>query len=255
MRSSWGTLIGLALSALVLSVLPVTESGASRAPALPIKVRVVVARPRAIAGQPIKGSVVLTNTSSRDITIDTCAVNGWLAVGLSGRVDSYPFARTLVGCAPTLRLAPGANRFPVTIITTYATCTQPQPAAAPLPTRQMPTCAVTGPPPLPSGGYFTKIDIAGLDGLTRAPNRIAVHLTAPKDPPQPAPCAEKPGTAPALVMVPNVVGAHVLAAASTFAALCLNADYSDPVGKTVTAETPVAGSEVAAHSTVELTTH
>jgi hypothetical protein len=50
----------------------------------PVKVRVILAQNRAVAGHPIKGTVVLINTTARHITVDTCAANGWLAVGLHG---------------------------------------------------------------------------------------------------------------------------------------------------------------------------
>ena len=241
------------LSALAVSS-ATTPAASGVSPSHPVKVRVTLAQDRVVAGQSIKGTVVFTNTTARHITVDTCAANGWLAVGLTGRVDSYPFAHTLIGCAPTVRLAPGVNRFPVTIITTSAGCTQPQPAGGSSPTPSLPTCTVSGPPPLPAGSYSTKVDVVGLAGLTRAPNRVVVHLRAPKHPPRLAPCADQPGTAPALVMVPDVVGASSLGAALVLARACLNAGYASPVGSSVISETPIAGSKVAEHSTVILTT-
>jgi hypothetical protein len=246
------TLILAALS--VFAVSSCTTAVAAGATAHPVEVRVVLANKGAIAGHPIKGSVVLTNTTARQIIVDTCAVNGWLAVGLSGRVDSYPFAHTAVGCAPTVRLAPGANRFPVTVITTYSSCVQPQPAGGSSPTPSMPTCTVAGPPPLPAGSYSTRIDVVGLANLTQAPNRVVVHLKAPKNPPRLAPCADQPGAAAASVIVPDVVGASSLAAASVLARACLNAGYASPVGSPVVSETPAAGSKVPEHSTVTLAT-
>ena len=233
----------------------VTTAAAGQSTSPPVKVNVVLAQHRAVAGHPIKGTVVLTNTTSRQITVETCARNGWLAVGLSGHVDSYPFAHTLIGCAPTVRLAPGANRFPVIVVTTYAGCTQPQPAGGSSPTLAMPTCTVAGPPPLPAGSYSTKVDLVGLGGLTQVPNQVVVHLRAPKNPPRLAPCADRPGTTTAPVTVPDVVGASSSAAASVLAGACLNATYASPVGSSVISETPSAGSVVPEHSTVNLFTH
>jgi hypothetical protein len=229
-------------------------AAAGGSPSHPVQVRVVLAQHRAVAGYPIKGTVILTNTTARPITVDTCADNGWLAVGLSGKVDSFPFTHTLVGCAPKVRLAPGDNRFPVTVITTYAGCTQPQPAGGSSPTLSMPTCTVAGSPPLPAGIYSTKFDLVGLPGLTQPANRVVVYLTAPRNPPRLAPCADEPGTAPAPVTVPDVVGASSSTAALVLARACLNAGYAAPVGSSVVAETPAVGSMVPEHSTVTLST-
>ena len=247
------TLLFVVLSALVVASFTATEATAG-SPSHPVKVRVIVGRHRVVAGHSIEGTVVLTNTTARQITVDTCAANGWLAVGLSGRVDSYPFAHTDIGCAPTVRLVPGINRFPVTVITTYASCTQPQPAGGSSPTPSTPTCTVAGPPPLPAGSYVTKVDVVGLGGLTQAPNRVVVHLSPPKNPPRLAPCADQPGSPPAPVTVPDVVGASSLGAALVLARACLNAGYASPVGSPVISETPIAGSKVPEHSTVILTT-
>jgi len=246
------TLLLMALSIFAVSSFT-AEAAAEEWASHPVTVRVTLRQHRVIAGTPIKGIVVLTNTTASPITVDTCAANGWLAVGLSGRVDSHPFLHTLIRCTPTVRLARGANRFPVVVITTYAGCTQPEPAGS-SPTLTMPTCTVAGPPPLPAGTYSTKVDVVGLDGLTQPLNRVVVHLKAPKNPPRLASCADQPGTAPAPVVVPNVVGASSSAAASMLARACLNAGYASPVGSSVTSEIPTAGSRVPEHSTVTLTT-
>ena len=247
-----GTLVGLAMSAFTLASFTATAA-AGGLPSRPIKVRVTLVQHRAVAGQAILGTVVLTNTTPRAITVGTCATDGWLAVGLSGRVDSYPFGHFMVGCAPTVRLAPGANRFSVTVITTYAGCVQPEPAGGSSPTPLVPWCALAGLPPLPGGRYVTKVDLVGLSGLTQRPNRVVLRLTSPKNPPSLAPCADR-GAALPPVTVPNVDGMSSLAAASVLAKVCLNAGYSSPVGSSVISEMPVAGSEVPEHSTVTLAT-
>jgi PASTA domain len=245
------TLLLLFLSSLAVASFTPSAVAATAASQL-VKVRVILAQRRVVAGHSIRGTVVMTDPTATPITVATCAANGWLAVGLSGRVDSYPFAHTAIGCAPTVRLEPGANRFPIRVITTYAGCTQPQPADGSPPTPSMPTCTVAGLPPLPAGRYATKIDVVGVR-VSQAP-RVVVHLEAPKNPPRLAPCADQTGRSPAAVTVPDVVGANSLAAAEVFARACLNTGYASPVGSSVISETPSAGATVPEHSTVTLTT-
>ena len=109
--------------------------------------------------------------------------------------------------------------------------------------------------PCPRDATSPKVGIvAGLSGLTQAPNRVVVQLRSPKNPPPLALCADRPGAALPSVTVPNVDGMTSLAAASVLAKVCLNAGYDSPVGSWVISETPAAGSTVAEHSTVSLTT-
>ena len=149
---------------------------------------------------------------------------------------------------------PGPNRFPVKVITTYASCVQPQPDGSSSPTPLDPWCSVAGPPPLPAGRYVTKIDVVGLTGLTQTSNRIVVHLRPSKNPPRLAPCADVSGAPAPIVTVPNVVGMESGVAAAVLAKACLNVGYASPVGNSVTSEAPFAGSKVAQHSTVTLAT-
>ena len=246
-----GVLIGFAL---LFGWGAVAETSVAALP--PLKVRLTLTETQVVAGQPIKGAVVLTNGTDKSIIVNTCATNGWLAVGLTGQVDSYPFGSLLVTCPPSIRLAPGANRFPVTVITTYASCVQPQPAGTPW--APVPTCTVSNgrltKPPLPAGRYATKLHLVGLTGYTQTPNRVVVSLAAPVTPPALAPCAVVPGTTPPTETVPDVVGLSSFVAAVSLASACLNAGYADPVGTHVIAESPVAGSKVPEHSTVILTT-
>ncbi len=232
------------------------RAGASGSTDPPITTHVTLTTHRVVAGHPIKGTVVLTNTTMKEITVNTCAIDGWLQVGLHGKVDSYPFLTFSVACAPTVRLAPGRNKFPVTVITTYASCTQPEPAGSPL--TLLPPCTESngrlGSPPLPAGRYVTKLHLVGLDGLTRSPNRVVVTLKAPATPPILPPCTETPSTAPNLVAVPNVVGDSSSGAAIVFAKACLNAGYANPVGTRVVSESPPANTLVPEYSTVTLVT-
>jgi hypothetical protein len=166
-------LVGIALLVVWCGV--AQASGSSSAP---IDVRVVLHQSRVVAGQPIKGTVVLTNTTARRITVESCAENGWLQVGLRGRGYTYQASSTLVGCPPSIRLAPGANRFPVTVLTTYEGCLQPGGKSV----TSLPTCTSTGPPPLPAGRYSTTVFIMGLPHMTEAPQPITVTLLRPTGP-------------------------------------------------------------------------
>jgi hypothetical protein len=252
-RLRWSVALSLLTLALVV---PAPVAGGSKRASPPIKVHIALATDRVVAGEPIEGTVVFTNTTHKAVTVKQCPTDVWLAVGLSGRVNSYPFGSFLVGCPPSIRLRPGANRLPVNVITTYAGCIQPQPSGTP-PSPIAPYCTeVNGKavsPPLPPGRYFTKLHVVGLDGETQSPNQVTVTLDAPAQLPVPAPCAETPGT-PKLVTVPNVVGLSSIVAAFPRASACLNAGYANPVGTQVISESPVAGSQVPEHSSVILTT-
>jgi hypothetical protein len=81
----------LALVALpIASVLALPMAGAStsakgQAAKTPITIRIELRHTRVVPGTPIKGTAVLTNTPSKNITVQTCATNGWLSVGLGNK--------------------------------------------------------------------------------------------------------------------------------------------------------------------------
>jgi hypothetical protein len=144
----------------------------------PIKVRVAVQHSRVVAGQPMKATVVLTNTTSREITVESCTQNDWLQVGLKGRGYTYQASSTLIACAPSIRLAPGTNPFPVSVLTTYERCLQPGGESL----TWLPPCTSTGPPPLPAGRYSTIVFIIGLQHWTEDSRSISVILLRPMQP-------------------------------------------------------------------------
>jgi hypothetical protein len=162
-------------AALVAVVFVAVWSGVAWAgtPAAPIKVHLVLQQDRVLRGDSIKGTVVLTNTTSKRITVNTCAANGWLQVGLKGHGYAYAAVSTLIGCAPSVQLAPGPNQFPVTVLTKYEGCVQSGGGTI---TTQTPLCTPDGLPALPAGRYSTTLFIAGLSNLTQPPNRIVVRL-------------------------------------------------------------------------------
>jgi hypothetical protein len=168
-----GVLVGLALL-----VGCTGAAGASGSSSAAIKVRVALRHSRVVAGQPVKGTVILTNTTSRKITVESCAKNGWLRVGLKGHGHTYQANSTLIACPPSIRLAPGANRFPVTVLTTYESCLQPGGESV----TSLPACTSNGPPPLPAGRYSTTVSIMGLPQMTEAPRPISVTLLRPMQP-------------------------------------------------------------------------
>jgi hypothetical protein len=166
--------IAFASAAVLLGWFGVADASGSPAP---IRVSLSLVHHRVAAGQTIKGTVVLTNGSSRSILVNTCAEDGWLEVGLKGHGYTFEETSSLVACKPTVRLKPGANRFPVVVLTSYETCQQPPEA----PSRALPACVSTGSsatelPPLPVGTYSTTVYITGLSHLTQTPNRLEVTL-------------------------------------------------------------------------------
>ncbi|MGD0983260.1 MAG: hypothetical protein ABSA65_05490 [Acidimicrobiales bacterium] len=145
----------------------------------PVEIRLVLSTAQVIAGTPIRGEALLTNTTGRTITVNTCAVDGWLFVGLTNNQVSYDAFRFLVACHPTIHLRPGVNRFAVSISTTFQGCTQTRSEATP----QLPACIPPEtPPPLPVGEYTTKVVTFGLPHGTQLPSPIRVTLLATPTP-------------------------------------------------------------------------
>jgi hypothetical protein len=137
----------------------------------PISIRINLAHTSVVAGTPIKGHAVITNNSGKPVTVETCAANGWFNVGVTNRNISYDPVNPLMVCPPSVRLAPGANRIPFTVSTSYQGCAEVGHVAA-----DDPLCLESGFPPLPAGTYSTKVVTAGLPAGTPAPNTVTVHL-------------------------------------------------------------------------------
>ena len=135
----------------------------------PITISVAVAKTSVVAGTPIHGVAILTNTSSKSVTVKSCAANGWLFVGVANAQIPFGAASTAVACAPSVHLKPGANRFAVTIITTYSECSQVK-------NPNVPRCTKSGAPPLPKGVYKTSVIVVGLPPGTPSPRAITVTL-------------------------------------------------------------------------------
>jgi hypothetical protein len=131
----------------------------------------VLDQTRVVAGTTIRGVALLTNETGHTVTIQACATDAWLLIGLSNsRIPFNPITPT-VACPPSVKLAPGLNRVPITVLTTYVACTRTKSSATP----QLPACLRTGQPPLPPGSYVTKTLIVGLPRGSQVPE--AIHVT------------------------------------------------------------------------------
>lgn len=138
----------------------------------PLGLDITLDHTRVVAGTPIKGTAIFTNRTTSPITVETCAADGWLDVGLENRAISYQPANPAIACAPTVTLAPGVTRIPFPVLTTYEGCSQSPPAGT-----EYPPCIASDLPPLPAGTYRTTVITAGLPAGTPAPGQIAVTLT------------------------------------------------------------------------------
>ena len=128
-----------------------------------------------VIGDPVHTTVTMKNLTRRPITVKGCAANGWLHVGLENRAIRFSPGSLLMACAPTIKLAPGANDFPVTISTSYSQCTSSSSVTA-----SLPACTVRGGPPfLPAGRYTTKVVVTGLPAATVLAPRQVVTLRSP----------------------------------------------------------------------------
>jgi hypothetical protein len=153
-------------------------SSASRSPS-PVEIRLVLSATQVVAGTPIRAEALLTNTTGRTITVNTCAADGWLFVGLTNNRVRYDALRLMMACRPTVHLRPGVNRFAVSISTRFQGCTETLSEATP----QLPACIPPETmPPLPVGKYTTKVVTFGLPHGTQLPSPITVTLLATSTP-------------------------------------------------------------------------
>jgi hypothetical protein len=149
----------------------ISPVGQASTPSLAVRIRISLDQTRAIAGHPIRGQAVLTNTTAKPILVRACARDGWLFVGLTNATIPFDPAIAAAGCAPSVRLAPGTNRFPITVQTTYQECLAPGGQSL----TPMPACTLHGPPPLPAGAYTTAVVTVGLPAGT--PTAPPIHVT------------------------------------------------------------------------------
>lgn len=129
------------------------------------------------AGGVIRGRWIFTDTTSSSVPVDACAEDIWDGVWLASTavpaISGEP-GTPEVACSPRVTLAPGVNRFPVTVRTSYPICSR----AAGTGGTGTPTCdpATGRPPPLPPGRYTTRFLIRGMPSGFREPSPLIVTL-------------------------------------------------------------------------------
>jgi len=145
----------------------------------PVEIRLVLSTTQLVPGTPIRGEALLTNTTGRTITVNTCAADGWLFVRLTNNRVNYEPLRLMMACSPTVHLRPGVNRFSVSISTRFQGCTETRSEATP----QLPACIPPETmPPLPAGKYSIRVVTFGLPPGTQLPSPIRVTLLATSTP-------------------------------------------------------------------------
>jgi hypothetical protein len=166
-------------SAIVLSSCGGAQPRALRhAATVPVSVRLTFASTTVDVGSPLQGVATVTNNTSRDILVTRCSQGRWLTVGIATSRWTYLPVRGAVACAPSVRLVPGENRFPFSVITTYRICGREFWRHGQLVRRPTaPQCMVGGArPPLPDGYYVTRTIVNGLPAGTRPPSPVHVTL-------------------------------------------------------------------------------
>jgi hypothetical protein len=154
---------------LAFALLSVTwgVSAASASTKSPVSIRFTLSTSEVKAGVPIKATVIITNASATTLMVESCATDGWLWVGLANQTTPFTPAVATVACNASIKLKPGANRFPVTVMTVYqvfAGCGTPH-------------CTTTGPPSLPKGIYHTDVITLGLPKGTPTLTHVRVTLS------------------------------------------------------------------------------
>lgn len=176
-RKSRDRSIVLAIVALAAFGLSACGPGTAGEVRPPVVVTLALQHDRVAAGSAISGVATFTNTTARSITVETCAANGWVDVGLSSPAIHYQAIDGGVACRPSVHLAPGPNRFKVTVSTTYQACTTHN---NPVSNEEgEPPCGPVGMPALPVGHYATSVVMTGLPSGTSGPKPIAVTLLPP----------------------------------------------------------------------------
>jgi hypothetical protein len=148
----------------------VTVDGPSKGSgsAAPVEVSLSLDHTTVVAGTPIHGEALLDNTTGKTVTVRSCPAGLFITVGLT-RTGYAP----LTGGCQVTRLAPGVNRYPVTLATVATTCTRSAGQA----TRTMPRCTSTDrPPPLAAGVYRTFTYVNGLPKGSRQGPPLRVTL-------------------------------------------------------------------------------
>ncbi len=163
------------------SRLPATSKGppTGLAPALPgLTGRLVLSHTRVTAGTPITGVLVVTYRGDTPVNINhACRPQYAVALTRHGFPPDVAFPAAC-GLRPFI-IKPGQNRLPVTVLTTYSTCTQGASQAG----GAVPACRHDRQvmPPLPPGRYRAVLVSTGFPFPAPAP--LWVTLSSPGDKP------------------------------------------------------------------------
>jgi hypothetical protein len=152
----------LTAALLVLSLIG-SASVANASGTSPVSIRVHLNVTTVRGGRPIHGTAILTNASPKTILVEACAYDGWLFVGLTNKSVPFDPAVAAVACNATIKLKPGANRFPIAVSTDYGVCYE---------NGGTPACGR-----LPSGTYHVAVTTLGLPKGTSFESHIRVTLT------------------------------------------------------------------------------
>jgi hypothetical protein len=157
------------MAAIVVALLFVSwgVNGASATTKSPISIRFSLTTTHVKAGTPIKGTLIMTNSSSKTMLVESCATDGWLWVGLANKTTPFDPAVAAVACEGTVKLKPGANRFRITVMTVYQECQ----------VDGTPRCTKSGSPSLPEGAYRTDVIALGVPQDTPTLTHLRVILT------------------------------------------------------------------------------
>jgi hypothetical protein len=130
--------------------------------------RIVLKSRRIASGQSIGGSLLVVNHGGAPINLTKmCRPDFVVALTSSSYTPIVAWAANCSGL-PFI-IAPGTNRLPLKVITTYLGCSQGgRPSTEP-------KCTSTGPPPLPTGNYDAVLFGDGL--ALPKPQPISVTLT------------------------------------------------------------------------------
>jgi hypothetical protein len=156
------TAVGIAVLSIVAGI---ASAGASVLP--PLSIRVVLNVTTIATGHNIRGTAIITNSTSKVIVVQTWECDQWLYVGLANRHVKYQPTILLSGCAASIDLMPGANRLPITVSTKYQSCE----------VRGTPRCTKSGMPSLPVGRYHIAVITNGVPMISYKSGRLRVTLT------------------------------------------------------------------------------
>lgn len=142
---------GLGLGASLSSSVGPGASGSSCGAHPCVTDQLVLNRTEVVAGNPIHGSLVIVNLTGRTIDLTSMCHLSADVILANDNVRQQPIvAAVLCIRVPPWTMGPGLKRIPVTVLTTFLSCTDDPQAA----TAGDPACGNrVGLPPLPAGQY------------------------------------------------------------------------------------------------------